>query len=303
MLRLACQLGIDVVGVSFHVGSGCRNPPVFRKAIRSAREVFDYAKTLGYTMTLLDLGGGYPGDSGTSINKIAEVINEALIEYFPADADIPVHVMAEPGRYYVASAYTLACNIHSIREMKTPDNSQISHVMYYINDGVYGSFNSILYDHAAPKPQLVSEKKTNAKLYPSSIWGPTCDSIDKVVDSMLLPQLEIGEWMYFDNMGAYTLPVASPFNGFPVPKVHVISDESIWLLLKDSLPLSEDHFVIGNTPANLRLGLDIGGLDVNAWNMEPIQINLEIPMAMPNNCCDHETQINNHYGYRVEAMQ
>lgn len=37
------------------------------------------------------------------------------------------------------------------------------------------------------------------------------------------------------------------------------------LLLKDVLPLTEDHFVIGNTPANLRLGLDIGGNDINPW--------------------------------------
>lgn len=78
-------------------------------------------------------------------SQIAEVVNAALEDYFPLDAG--VQVIAEPGRFYVASAYTLATLIHSKR-----DN------MYYINDGVYGSFNCILYDHAVvtPVPLTVS---------------------------------------------------------------------------------------------------------------------------------------------------
>lgn len=43
-------------------------------------------------------------------------------------------------------------------------------------------------------------------------------------------------------------------------------------LLKDALPLTEDHFVIGNTPANLRLGLDISGTDTNAWRNSNIEL-------------------------------
>lgn len=36
--------------------------------------------------------------------------------------------------------------------------------------------------------------------------------------------------------------------------------------MKDVLPLTEDHFVIGNTPENIRLGLDIGGTDIDGWS-------------------------------------
>lgn len=66
------------------------------------------------------------------------------------------------------------------------------------------------------------------KLIPSSVWGPTCDGLDQVVEKALLPVMPVGEWIIFEDMGAYTLPVASPFNGFPVPKVHVVADQSIW---------------------------------------------------------------------------
>lgn len=82
LLRLSRMLGLEVVGVSFHVGSGCQDPPVFQRAIRHARVLFELAKDLGYKPYILDLGGGYPGDKGTSIDKYAQVINAALDEYF-----------------------------------------------------------------------------------------------------------------------------------------------------------------------------------------------------------------------------
>lgn len=267
LLRLARVLGLNVIGISFHVGSGCQDPPVFHRAIRHAKILFDLATDIGFKPYLLDLGGGYPGNKGTSIDKIADVINKALDEYFNTDA---VHVMAEPGRFYVASAFTLATSIHSKRSVRGDDKSPnaITHNMYYINDGVYGSFNCLLYDHQHVTPLPL--KKGCGKMIPSSIWGPTCDGLDQVVENMLLHEMDLGDWIIFENMGAYTLPVASPFNGFPVPKVHVVADESVWLLLKDALPLTEDHFVIGNTPANLRLGLDIGGNDIDVWNNQEI---------------------------------
>lgn len=269
LLHLSRILGLNVVGISFHVGSGCQDPPVFHRAIRHARILFDMAADLGFKPYLLDLGGGYPGNKGTSIDKIANVINYALDEYFPMD---DVHIIAEPGRFYVASAFTLATGIHSKRSVRGDENSPntITHTMYYINDGVYGSFNCLLYDHQQVTPLPL--KNGCGKMIPSSIWGPTCDGLDQVVENILLHDMELGDWLIFEDMGAYTLPVASPFNGFPVPKVHIVADESIWLLLKDALPLTEDHFVIGNTPANLRLGLDIGGTNIDAWTNPTIEL-------------------------------
>lgn len=269
LLRLSRVLGINVIGISFHVGSGCQDPPVFYRAIRHAKTLFDVATDLGFKPYLLDIGGGYPGNKGSSIDKIADVVNKALDEYFNTNV---VHVIAEPGRFYAASAFTLATSIHSKRSVRGDENSPntITHNMYYINDGVYGSFNCLLYDHQHVTPLPL--KKGCGKMIPSSIWGPTCDGLDQVVENVLLHEMDLGDWIIFENMGAYTLPVASPFNGFPVPKVHIVADESIWLLLKDALPLTEDHFVIGNTPANLRLGLDIGGTDANAWRNPNIEL-------------------------------
>lgn len=59
-----------MIGISFHVGSGCRDPPVYAKAIKVARKLFDLAENVGYHFKLLDIGGGFPGDTGTDIKEV-----------------------------------------------------------------------------------------------------------------------------------------------------------------------------------------------------------------------------------------
>ena len=124
---------------------------------------------------------------------------------------------------------------------------------YYVNDGVYGAFNNIMFDHAICRPRVLNlkhaasvfgemndegfqtlesvsensssdEGSTVRELYTSTVFGPTCDSIDVISRSVLLPKLKIGDWLYFENMGAYTSAAASTFNGFnPSKKFYVCS--------------------------------------------------------------------------------
>ncbi|GAB0098589.1 Ornithine decarboxylase [Sergentomyia squamirostris] len=241
LLTNAKNLGLTVVGISFHVGSGCRDPPVFRKAISAARELFDYAQALGYRMSLLDIGGGFPGDTDTDIAVIAGVVNSALNDYFPVTADEHVDIIAEPGRFFVSSAYTLGVTVHSKNEILETDGN-VTHVKYYVNDGVYGSFNCILYDHQVVTPHILSRHASDAEGggaevvgVKCSIWGPSCDALDKICDNLTLPQLAIGDVIVFPNMGAYTLPIASAFNGFPIPTVLYFADNDVWSAFEDPL--------------------------------------------------------------------
>lgn len=73
----------------------------------------------------------------------------ALEDYFPPSSN--VNVIAEPGRYFVASAFTLATLVYSKRMVRDPDTGEAVN-MFYINDGIYGSFNSLMYDHAVVEP-------------------------------------------------------------------------------------------------------------------------------------------------------
>uniref|UniRef100_A0A8D0HIQ8 ornithine decarboxylase n=1 Tax=Sphenodon punctatus TaxID=8508 RepID=A0A8D0HIQ8_SPHPU len=239
LLERAKELNINVVGVSFHVGSGCTDPETFVQAISDARCVFDMGAELGFNMYLLDIGGGFPGSEDVKLKfeEMTNVINPALDKYFPSDSG--VRIIAEPGRYYVASAFTLAVNIIAkkvvLKEQTgsdDEDDAQDKTLMYYVNDGVYGSFNCILYDHAHVKPVLQKRPKPDEKYYSCSIWGPTCDGLDRIVERFGMPELQVGDWMLFENMGAYTIAAASTFNGFQRPTIYYVMSRPAWQLMQ-----------------------------------------------------------------------
>ena len=426
LLACAQKHGLQVIGVSFHVGSGCRDATRYEAALKDARELFDMAPDYGMRMTLLDIGGGFPGETHSMWNpadldpepdfddakvgipvdsdnedngadhfmyftEIAEVISPLIDRLF----DPSIRVIAEPGRYFVAACATLCCSVIAARTNQVdekfvpepiddkqvaeqiatlsrsdevaivrqrglsitdaeadlvlstiheelaeysklyaqqqlsqqevdvyndaldlyhegeksfetagnllgpPDELQlrkrfhtvegmsysmaqieeepepsglitlaaageaaISGVVlqavadaaplqddfaYYINDGVYGGFNSIMFDHATVRPRILgpaekivakenedgfllletSDHKaddSSRELYASTVFGPTCDSIDVIARSVLLPKLKVGDFLYFQNMGAYTMAAASAFNGFtPSEKFYVCS--------------------------------------------------------------------------------
>ncbi|KAG7340727.1 orn/DAP/Arg family decarboxylase [Nitzschia inconspicua] len=438
LLAAAKRCGLNVVGVSFHVGSGCRDASRYELALKDAREIFDIAESeFGMHMKILDVGGGFPGethsiwnpaveideddtnsDEGKSedeesegdrfmfFKEIAEQVAPIIDRLFPVETG--VRVIGEPGRYFVAAAATLCTSIVAIRnnavdssfspepimdseaaaaldemtreeekalvqhhrrdssvgginnvmdndqlfqsitetmedysklfasqqlaqqeidvytdnldlykegfesaldQLGPPDAEQmkstlhtvegmtyslvaeaaansddeaqqepsalltlaaageaaVSGVMfqavadsaplqddyaYYINDGVYGAFNNIMFDHATVRPRVlrvsadVPDVKTergfkrldsdsdcssennneDRKLFASTVFGPTCDSIDVVARSVLLPKLKVGDFLYMNNMGAYTMAAASSFNGFvPTDKFYVCS--------------------------------------------------------------------------------
>lgn len=221
LLDLAKELGLSVAGVSFHVGSGAADPMAFFKAVQDAHSVFQYGRALGFHMRTLDVGGGFTSDT---FEDMAAVLSGALDEFFPANCG--VDIIAEPGRYYVSEAFTIACNIIARRTVEDPSLDGKGY-MVYVNDGVYGNFSSIMFDHQHPEAKILrSNGKTLYEMPASkqaplgegveySVWGPTCDGIDRIAESIRFDSvLDVGDWLYFENMGAYTKCSATQFNGF-----------------------------------------------------------------------------------------
>ncbi|KAF9345093.1 hypothetical protein BGX26_003526 [Mortierella sp. AD094] len=227
LLATAQELGLDVIGISFHVGSGCFDANAFGEAVIRARRVFDQAKDYGFDFKFLDVGGGFPSahiTEGITFEKVASILGSTVDALFGPE----VRVIAEPGRYYVGSAYTLATQVIARRTIQhdldqvfdNSKNENPSH-MYYINDGMYGSFNCIMFDHQVCEPHVLlrdgefayQQELMDRRSF-ASVWGPTCDSIDCITSKASLPLMESGDWLYFENMGAYTITAASQFNGF-----------------------------------------------------------------------------------------
>lgn len=205
----ADRAGLVVEGLSFHVGSQTTNFDNYVQALALAANVFQEARDRGYRkMNLLDIGGGFPApydDSVKPFRELAKVLNRELDRLFPED----IQILAEPGRFLVATAATAVSTIigKAVRDGK---------LCYYIDDGVYHTFSGVVFDHChyhfkafKPGPKQVC-----------SVFGPTCDALDVVSMVEQLPgNLKLGDLLYSPNIGAYSHASSTWFNGFPPAKV------------------------------------------------------------------------------------
>ena len=208
LLEIARDLKLNIVGVSFHIGSSAVDLELLTQAINDSKAVFEQAQRCGFTLRILDLGGGF---SDEYFETMAQTLHGAL------DASVPsnIQLIAEPGRYFVATAFTLVCSIIARRQVFHDD--QELHFMLTLKDGVYGSFMDCLLSHWQRQPIVLdcasTETSTQPIRYP--IWGPTCDAVDQVVENAGLHRLlDVGDRLYFPHMGAYSLCLATSFYGF-----------------------------------------------------------------------------------------
>lgn len=214
MISLAQQLGIRIKGLSFHVGSQSPNPTKYVEAINASAKVVKQVAELGLpALSTLDIGGGFPVPYSADVLPIdvfCAPINIAL-------AQLPetMQIIAEPGRFIVASSVTSVASVmgQATREGKT---------WYYLDDGVYGSFSGLMFDEAA---YPIDSAKQDGERFESVLAGPTCDSIDVISDSIMLPKLNNGDLIISRMMGAYTLATATDFNFFKRAEVVVLNEQ------------------------------------------------------------------------------
>ena len=209
IIQEAVKLTADLAGVTFHVGSQCRNPQNWRVGIERARKVFADMKHAGLNPRLLNIGGGYPVrhiKPIPSIEIIAEVINDAI-------ADLPdnIRIMAEPGRYLVSDSAYFVCRVVGTA---TRNGKR----WMYWDAGMFGGVIEIT---EGLRYEILTDRKSSD--IPWSVAGPTCDSVDILMHDLMLPSdIQEGDFIYIPNAGAYTTAYASNFNGFPLPDVKVI---------------------------------------------------------------------------------
>lgn len=206
LMREARSMGLSVRGFSFHVGSQCLVPEDYNCMLQQVRQLWDAALEQGFGLEVLDIGGGFPAPYRTdapSITGFCEVVSQGLREYF---GDLPVRLIAEPGRGLVAECTTLVTRVLG-------KDVRWGMPWYIIDDGLYGSFSGKVFDHA-DFPLLYEGEDRDVS--PCVIAGPTCDSGDIVTRDQMLPDLEIGELLLVPTMGAYAGASSCPFNGLPV---------------------------------------------------------------------------------------
>jgi ornithine decarboxylase len=222
LIEAAFAAGLVVEGLSFHVGSQCTNFQNYVQALGIADGLFKEAWSRGYKQVkILDIGGGFPAPYDPHVRpfeELARTLNTEFDRLFGPD----IEIIAEPGRFMVATAATLLVSIIG----KAVRNGKQS---YYVNDGVYGTFSGVLFDHC--QYHFKSLKKVKAGSKPdateiAAVFGPTCDALDVISVAEDLPvDLQLGDVLYSENIGAYSIASGTNFNGMPLPKVVAVGQK------------------------------------------------------------------------------
>ncbi|HXW98598.1 MAG TPA: type III PLP-dependent enzyme [Methanomicrobiales archaeon] len=209
----AFRLGLVVEGLSFHVGSQCTNFANYVQALEiSANIIKETEERADQKIRILDIGGGFPvkyNPEVKSLRTLTRKLNSEIKRLFTPDTQI----LAEPGRFMVANACTLVSKVigKAVRDGKK---------CYYINDGIYHTYSGQIFDHCIYPVHAFREGETQI----SAVFGPTCDAFDTVTLGADLPELEIGDLVYSENIGAYSIASSTYFNGFPPAKIVHINE-------------------------------------------------------------------------------
>jgi ornithine decarboxylase len=208
LIQAAYDAGLVVEGLSFHVGSQCTNFENYVQALNLAAGIFHEAWDRGYHQTkILDIGGGFPAPYDENVRpfeELARTLNSEFKRLFPEE----IEILAEPGRFLVATAATAVVKIigTAMRGGKR---------CYYVDDGVYHTYSGIIFDHCKYAMRSFKHGPTDI----CSVFGPTCDALDTISLAEDLPELEMGDLLYTENIGAYSHASSTWFNGFPPAKV------------------------------------------------------------------------------------
>jgi len=197
---------IPLTGISFHVGSGCENPLQYKGAIEYASETaFTILRKYGHYPKTVDIGGGFSSDPN-AFAQTAKVIQETLTR-------VPKNriMIAEPGRFFAQPSQDLFVKVIAKKK-------GLQGLRYVIDESLYGHFSCIPFDHQKPAFIRISSSSGERPVKEAILFGRTCDSLD-VIAKGPMEELEVGDWLYFPLMGAYTAATASEFNGFPKPEI------------------------------------------------------------------------------------
>lgn len=226
--HVAKSLMIPVVGISFHVGSGGQSATAFQNAITLSKSIWKLLqkKDLVSKFKVLDIGGGWSSEKEIFVEQ-AKYAQEGLKKGLQAQRYI-----AEPGRFYAAPTHDLYVRV--VGKKQKAGGGWV----YTLDESVYGQFSCIPFDHAKPNmsriytiPEDIQRESTKATLF-----GRTCDSLDWIANSKSMEELNVGDWLYIPDMGAYTTATSTEFNGFPKPTT----------LLNDFRPLAENLSKMGS---------------------------------------------------------
>lgn len=202
LLRRIAEMGF-APSMTFHPGTQCADPAAWAAYIEMCAVVADEA---GVTLERLNVGGGFPSHRTGHAPDLARIF-DAIASATRAAFHRPPALLCEPGRAMVADAMTLAARVKALRI----DGA------VFLSDGIYGGLAELpvmgLTDRIDVLDALGQPRRAPAT--PRTVFGPTCDSLDRLPGDLPLPtDLAEGDYVLFHGMGAYSTATRTHFNGY-----------------------------------------------------------------------------------------
>ncbi|WP_158971039.1 type III PLP-dependent enzyme [Chachezhania sediminis] len=206
-----------VPALCFHPGTQCTDPGAWTAYIAEAARI---AEAAGVRLARLNVGGGFPSSrgadaTGPALETIFDVIGTATGRAFGDDAP---ELVCEPGRGMVGEAFTLAARIKAMKH----DGQTV-----FLNDGLYGGLSECRDIGLNLRVRVLSPDGTprRAPTSPRVVFGPTCDSLDRLPDGLPLPSdAAEDDYVLFDGMGAYSIAIGTQFNGYGIGDVVTVAE-------------------------------------------------------------------------------
>jgi ornithine decarboxylase len=204
LLATVAQAGF-IPSITFHPGTQCTDPAAWEAYIRVAGQI---AQDAGVTIARLNVGGGFPSHRLQAVEPQLEA-TFALIDRVAGEVfgDNRPLLVCEPGRALVGDAYSVAARVKAVRDD--------THV--FLNDGVYGTLTELPLIGVIDRTSVISSegKVRNGAATPRIVFGPTCDSVDRLPGEIpLASDIAEGDFVIFHGMGAYSTVTNTRFNGF-----------------------------------------------------------------------------------------
>ena len=201
------------LGISFHVGSQCLDPGAYARAIALAGEAI---ARCGVAVDIVDVGGGFPASYP---DMTPPPLGNYIAAIATASAGLPgtVRLWAEPGRALVAGGGSLVVQV----QLRRGDT-------LFVNDGVYGSLSdagALGFRFPARRIRLGEADGSEPELADFALFGPTCDSVDRMRGPFRLPiDMREGDWVELGQLGSYGACLRTQFNGFGRAELVEVAD-------------------------------------------------------------------------------
>lgn len=222
---------ISLCGFHCHVGSLVFDSSVYVKTVDTMLGfISDMKKKLGFSASVLDLGGGFgvryiPEHPVIDIRKEIESVAKRLVEK-SAELGIGMpDIYFEPGRSIVADAGMTLYTVGTVKRIPGYKN------YVSVDGGMTDSPRYILYGArytVLPADNMYSERDMEC-----SLVGRCCESGDIIAEGITLPSdIKRGDTVAVLTTGAYHYSMASNYNRIPRPPVVMISDKSSYIAVR-----------------------------------------------------------------------